>query len=344
MSALGRIPLPFLLLWSALTLGFDGVILHGLTRQLQSMSYSRTTGTITHSTVTESSDSDGTTYGFDVRYLYEVNGQRYQGNHYRYNQWSASNRSVAKALEQRFPLGATVPVFHDPEAPDDAVLFTGVQGFDLFMLMFMGPFNLVMLGGWAGVLSRRRRDEVGAFMRNGRWHVRLEKTGAVATGFMTLGLSCFMAVFIVGFPTSFHPSLPTALLTWGAIIVISVLSARRHGAKLEAGDNDLIVDEGTRRLSLPVGPDRTQRLDIPWNQVCSVSVETHTTKDSDGDTQTTWRPTVMLTFANGTSRGEAIADWNDEQRATALVEWLKSRLHGAPRVSGPSKLSPSHSA
>lgn len=55
-------------------------------------------------------------------------------------------------------------------------------------------------------------------------------------------------------------------------------------------------------------------------------METHTTKDSDGDPRTTWRPTVMLTFPSGTSRCEAIADWNDEQRATALVEWLKSRL------------------
>ncbi len=77
------------------------------------MSYSRTTGTITHSAVTEDSDSDGTTYGFDVRYLYEVNGQRYQGDRYRYNPWSSSSRSAAKALEQSFPLGATVPVFHN---------------------------------------------------------------------------------------------------------------------------------------------------------------------------------------------------------------------------------------
>jgi hypothetical protein len=197
-----------------------------------------------------------------------------------------------------------------------------------------------MLAGWHGVLSRKKEDDlVGAFMRGGRQHVRLERTGAVTTGLMAFGFACFGAVFVVGFPTGFNPSLPTMVLTWGALLAISVYSARKHAAKLDAGDHDVILDEGLRRLSLPVGPGRSERLEVPWSQVSSISVETHTTKDSDGDSRTSWRPTVVLTTPDGEQQSEAIVDWNDEKRAAALVEWLKARLrHRQPvakaRMSG----------
>jgi len=134
---------------SALTLLFDGVIVHGITRQLHALSYAETTGTITASKVTESSDSDGSTCGFEVRYTYEVNGQKNVGDRYRYSQWRASNSST--------------------------------------------------------------------------------------------------------------------------------------------------------------------------------SVEPHTTKDSDGNSHTSWRPTVVINAPDGVQRSEVLVGWNDEVRATALVEWLKAR-------------------
>lgn len=328
MSMIGRIPLLFLLFWSALTLLFDGVIVHGITRQLLALSYAETTGTITASKVTESSDGDGSTYGFEVRYTYEVNGQKYVGDRYRYSQWRASNSSTVREVAQRHRKGTTVPVFYASDEPEEAVLLRGIQGFDLFMLLFMTPFNLVMIGGWYGrVRGRKQEDDlVGAFTRGGRLHVRLEKTGVVDIGLKTAGLCSFVAVFVVGIPTGFNPSLPTILLTWGALIVLSVFSAWKHGAKLEAGEYDVIVDQETRRLSLPVGANRKERLDVPWNQVSSISVEPHTTKDSEGNSHTSWRPTVVLNAPDGVQRSEVLVGWNDEVRATALVEWLKARL------------------
>ncbi len=328
MSAIGRMPLFFVILWSALTLLFDGFIVHGVARQLLAMSYSETTGTITYSEVTESTDSDGTTYGFTVNYTYVVDGRTYASARYRYSMWSSSSRSPARTLKASFPEGATVPVFYDPAAPEDAVLATGVEGQELFLLMFMNPFNLVMLGGWYGVLFGRRKEdeeEVESFVHGGLLHVRLERTSPVAAGLVGFGLASFFGAFVVGIPAGMNPSLTTMLLTWSALIAVGVYSARKQAAKLAAGDYDLILDEGSRRLSLPVGPDRKERLEVRWSQVQSISVETHTTKDSDGDAQTSWRPTVVLTTPTG-ERSEAIVDWKDERRATALVAWLKSRL------------------
>lgn len=331
MRALNVVLLLFILVWSAFTLMFDGMILQGLARQTLATFYPHAPGTITHSQVVErgNSDGDGTLYGFEVRYAYEVDGRRYEGTRYRYASWSSSDRAMAADAVRRFPVGARVPVFHHPEAPADAVLVTGVQGHDLYMLLFMNPFNLVMLTGWYGVwsvLRKKEEDPVGAFPRAGRVHVRLQGMGVRAAGLLAFGGTSFVSIFVVAFMTGGDPSLPFAVLTWAAVIAVGVLFARKQRAKLDSGDYDLIVDELNRRLSLPAGPGREERLDVPWSQVKSVMVEKRTRTDSDGDTLTVWCPTVVLTGAQGESRSEALIEWSEENKATALVDWLESRL------------------
>ncbi|HYO69332.1 MAG TPA: hypothetical protein VEU33_24960 [Archangium sp.] len=115
-----------------------------------------------------------------MRYAYEVDGRTYEGTRYRYGAWHSSRRGAAEALARRFPVGATVPVFHDAETPEDAVLVAGVQGQELFLLLFMNPFNLAMLAGWYGAVRVLRDEEeelLGAFVRDGRVHVRLDGVG-----------------------------------------------------------------------------------------------------------------------------------------------------------------------
>jgi hypothetical protein len=337
MRVLNAVLLLFLLFWSALTLMFDGRILQDLAHQSLATRYPRASGTITHSQVVQHRGNDGTTYGFEVRYSYEVDGRSYEGTRYRYGSWNSSDRDLADDAARRFPVGATVSVFHHPETPADAVLLTGVQGHDLFMLLFMSPFNLVMFGGWYAVVyvlrSKEEDDDgVGAFTHEGRVHVRLAGMSVRAAGLVAFGVASVVAIFAVGLVTSFHPSLSTAVLTWGAVIAVGVYFARRQRAKLEAGDYDLILDETNRRLSLPAVLDREERLEVPWSQVKSVIVEARTKKDDDGEIpMTVWCPTLVLTTPQADDRNEALVEWEDENKATLLVKWLRVRMrHGEP--------------
>jgi Protein of unknown function (DUF3592) len=336
MRALNAVLLLFLLFWSALTLMFDGRILQDFAHQSLATRYPRASGTITHSRVVQHRGNKGSTYGFEVRYAYEVEGRGYEGTRYRYGSWNPSDREVADDAARRFPVGASVSVFHHPETPADAVLLPGVQGHDVFMLLFMSPFNLVMLAGWYAVLyvlrSKEEDDGVGAFTRDGRVHVRLEGMSARAAGLVAFGVASVVALFAVGLVTSFNPSLPTAVLTWGAVIAVGVFFARRQRAKLDAGDYDLILDEMNQRLSLPAVLDREERLEVPWSQVKSVIVEARTKKDKDGDhPMTVWCPTLVLTTPQGEDRNEALVEWEEENKATLLVKWLRARLrHGEP--------------
>ena len=333
MSASYRVMLLLILpIVMAPVLVLDGWILHMLARQSLAAFHPSASGTITQSQVVSSDDS----YGFEARYAYAVGGRAYEGSRSSHGEWSSSNRGRVEDLARRFPVGATASVFYDPESPEDAVLITGVQGMDLFLLMFMNPFNLVLLVGWRGalrVLRDKEEDQLGVFTRDGRVHVRLEGVSALAVGVMALGGASFLSIFAVGFVTGFEPPLAVAVLTWVAVIATGVVFARRQRAKLDSGEYDLILDETTRRLSLPVGPGRGKRLDVPWSQVKSVLLEKSTRKDNEGDMVTVWCPTLVLSVSQAGERNEALVEWSDEHKAEVLVKWLGGKLtpRGRPR-------------
>jgi hypothetical protein len=72
-------------------------------------------------------DSSGTLYSANVRYSYAVNGRTYQSS----TIWSGTHYSSSSSGEQqqivaRYPPGKAVPVYYDPEHPEEAVLEPGV--------------------------------------------------------------------------------------------------------------------------------------------------------------------------------------------------------------------------
>lgn len=61
----------------------------------------------------------------DVSYTYTVNGQVYKNNRIRALLPRFSTEADALAVQQRFPVGAQVPVYHDPARPKSSVLIPG---------------------------------------------------------------------------------------------------------------------------------------------------------------------------------------------------------------------------
>ncbi len=142
----GLFLLPFLLFF----LFLDGFVLSGLVRQLRSSFYSSVPGTITRSEVVLNESSN---YRFEVRYTYEVDGQTYLGDSYRYSPWGSSEASSFDELASRFPQGASVRVFYRPGSPGDAVLLRGMQGVDVLVLLL----HLGLIGGGVFLVTRYRK-------------------------------------------------------------------------------------------------------------------------------------------------------------------------------------------
>jgi hypothetical protein len=92
-----------------------------------SLSWPSTTGTILSSTVrrNSSTDEDGhTNYSFSpiVEYDYSVSGQAFKGKRVHYGITPSTSMSTAQKEADRFTPGMQVPVFYNPDKPNEAVL------------------------------------------------------------------------------------------------------------------------------------------------------------------------------------------------------------------------------
>lgn len=303
------------------------VAVSGIARQLRSLQYPSVQGTIAHSKVTVGRDSDGdATYGFSVRYAYEVEGRRYESTQHGYSAWSTSSQRFAERMAESFPERSTVPVYYRPGAPGDAVLLRGLQSRDLLFLMVMTPFAFATAGGWYELARKLRKNEgVRSFVRDGRTHVTLSAPFPLVMGLVATGGCAVLLAIILGVGWRADPPVQAVLIAWGLMVAVGLAIARRARLRRAQGRYDLILDENQRRLLLPAGPERKQPIEVAWRDIAAVKCVPHSYEDSDGVMQHVWRSVLELTGARGT-RAEVIVEWSEEDRTASLTDWLRSRL------------------
>jgi hypothetical protein len=102
-----------------------------------------TMGTVMLSTLEARSSDDGTTYYPVVHYTYQVRGQTFQGN--RIAPGMEVGGTGAGKVVARYPMGAQVPVYYDPQSPSDAVLEKKAPAqWVLWLILII--FDLVLCG------------------------------------------------------------------------------------------------------------------------------------------------------------------------------------------------------
>jgi hypothetical protein len=324
----------FGLFWSAITLAFDVFIFTAAARQLMALNYPATQGTILTSEVTLHQDSEGsTTHNVSVRYAYAVGDQEYTATRYRYGSFNSSDGKWARSLVANLSPGTSVKVFYNPRNPDDAVLFTGLSGSDLFMFAFMTPFNTVMLGLWwaCGLnLSRQWTKSIAGGvkiipgLRQAR--IRLADWSEIAAGLATMAVLSFISIFpIAFFGGGFHPSMTTMLLTWLFILAGGFTAWGWQLNNRLSGKYDLVIDEIGGALDLPATNGRKTRRRILISDIESVYVDTiqKRIKSEDG-ASTAYAPTLRI--RGGTPTTEQLAQWTDQTKADDFTEWLRGTI------------------
>lgn len=113
-------------------------------------SWPTASGVITRSDVKQSTDDGKTMYAPEISYDFTVENKSYIGNRISLtsgNSRTSSLRAVKKDL-QKYPLGAKVTVYYDPELPNNVVLQTGADFFT-YMVKYapflLGFFGILML-------------------------------------------------------------------------------------------------------------------------------------------------------------------------------------------------------
>lgn len=212
----------WLVLWSLITSGFDGFLCWNTFRQLQAYGFAKAPGVITECRMTEQQgDEGGVSYGIKLKYTYRVGDQRFAGDRIRYLEAFGSRKSAERRLKS-YAAGSEVKVYYNGAAPHDALLEPGLSGSDLFMALFLTPFNLIMVGGWAiGLRARAMNgDDLTAANAASMSHLTGRSgalPAAVWAGGITLLALSFVSIFAVGIPTGGDPSLPVILTVWGLI-------------------------------------------------------------------------------------------------------------------------------
>jgi len=311
--------------WSAGTLFFDVDALDGLYETARSQSFPATQGTIRKSRVDVEYD-EGTSYTVEVEYDYQVAGQKFVSSRFRWTQSSGSAEWTQAQVAAR-PPGAVVPVFYDPDNPAQAVLDRDFAMCDLFLPLFMIPFNLIMIGVWAMVYSllRTRGDEDlpwGTELLVAPDGCRLRLPG-VLPGFSALaaaGATAFGLVFVLGFGFDLHGPIWPAVVGW--VLVLAAYFGTYYWAKrrLESGEFDLVIDEVRGLVSLP-GDELNAHEPSPRRELAATIIETRTISDSDGEIKK-----YFTYFKTCEGRRLRLFEWTSERDAEWLANWLANRL------------------
>lgn len=137
--------------------------------------------TIVSSRVKQHNDSDGSTYSVEITFDYQVGGEQFRSDRYKFMSSSSSGRSGKQAVVDQYPPGQQAVCFVDPNDHSQAVI---ERGMTLDMLLGLIPllFFAVGLGGvlamvgvikigtsqkgqmaWRPEAARPKPDEYGSF-------------------------------------------------------------------------------------------------------------------------------------------------------------------------------------
>lgn len=108
-------------------------------------------GRITESTLdveTRAGKSD--TYMPRIRYEYAVKGESYESSQLNFWGSMGGSRSVAERTTARYPAGAPVTVYYNPETPSDAVLDRAFSP----LVLILPPVGVVLAGFGYTLLQR----------------------------------------------------------------------------------------------------------------------------------------------------------------------------------------------
>ncbi|HSS50971.1 MAG TPA: DUF3592 domain-containing protein, partial [Thermoanaerobaculia bacterium] len=125
-------------------------------------SWQETTCTVLSSEVASHPGSDSTTYSVDVVYTYSFGGRAFQAKRYGFLGGSSSGRAGKEEIVARYPPGARVSCWIDPNQPDQAVL-NREPSVEWLVGLIPLVFLLVGAGGiWGAIYASRRQSKTAA--------------------------------------------------------------------------------------------------------------------------------------------------------------------------------------
>lgn len=332
----------FALFWSVLVLLFDSFAIKAIFHQWRSRTFLPVPARILSSEIRTKSDSDGSTYAPQVRYEFHVDGQRYESDRVRFGQMGESNRTPARAIVDANPVGATRTAYYDPANPAEAVLYRGVSGQSVFLVLFLMPFNaaMVYLVGLAWSTNRRSPPAGGAVIRPvaGTLHIWHRKFTPAVAAVATLGGVSFASIFVLAISYGFSPPLHVVTSVLAGIVIFALYNAI-WSAKNAHKNADLVIDAGNGTLTIPrVSMQNLEQwrawkkagkppLTLRLEQIRGVEVRERVSHSSDGDSRSYVPVLLVARTESETPVEHDVGSWMLQDRAESFAQWLRETLN-----------------
>lgn len=309
--------------WSALTLPFDAKAIHTACKQIQALAFDTVEGTIIDSRIIEN-QGEVVTYEATVQFRYHVNGREFTGNQYRH--WlSAGDHRHAERMAAGHPSGGKTTVYYNPANPAEALLDPGLAAQDFFALLWLTPFNIVMLGSWALAtrLLRRRRGIIPADLQicdNGeQLRARPPRANAIGAAALVALIVSMLSIVAVVFTAGAPPSGVAVAIAWTCVIAAALYVYRAAHPKWE----ELRIDRVRGTLALSGGLRGRSPVLIPLTRIVDISVEEHPDPMADDKDKRRYSCRVRWANSEGAEVEAAWLEQSDQQSAEELVAWLR---------------------
>ena len=198
---------------------------------------------------------------------------------------------MARDAVARYSVGSEPQVFYNPKDPAESLLSPGLDGSNLMWLVFLTPFNMVMLAFviGAGYFLRKKLFksvnggvkviEDGHFVR-----VRLPRYPAWAMGIVITGAIAFVEMFLLAFSGGFHPKTGIAAAALFIAYGTGIFIVLRQWQKTRSGLVDLTIDKTAETVELPATFGRKQRTKFALSEIFELTVESVPHTGSKGGT------------------------------------------------------------
>jgi hypothetical protein len=303
-------------------------------RQHRAEQFPATTGRVIASYVEEDShqNKDRTKpphvfYRPIIRYQYEVGGKIYREGCCRFGRNNSdSDPGPARRLVAEFPVGREMPVYYDPDQPENAVLKPGIVGRDLFLfppLIFVAV-GMIALRGFAWMWWRDnfiRPDTGGVCVRFEETCVRarLPRFSPLICGLVVAALLSIAAtLFLDGGPV--HPmTLRNVAYAWAIVIAVPILVFIALWLRLASGREDLVIDRDAGTITLPRNFGRWQTITFGMDRIISADL-----LESGQGRRYRCHPTLF--FHDPEPKSARLGNWADSRKGRAFIEWLRNQI------------------
>lgn len=299
-----------------------------LFRQHAAESFPHVQGTVLYGQVTVTHGSKGSVhYHVHITYRYSVDGINYTGGRYRYD-GHPSGSDAANEVVAEHPVGSVVDVYYNPQDPTDTVLSAPVDTADVSMLFFTTPMTFLFL--WMLLKTGREIDwpwdgppKVGGVKIITEMmvtRVRLPRYGPLSVTLLGAAILFVTGGVLIQFGLmQMPPWVAGQFCLAGVLLGVAAIYAWQF-MNIHSGKQDLVIDEGSRTIQLPLTYKRRAQTPISFSEVRSVRLNKvrHQSKNRV-------YYTYMVTLDMVNDSQQKLIDLN-QTRAESLAAWLKEKL------------------